>query len=157
MIREDVITDFGAVRKIVAEYKEQPGCLMPILQKTQEAYGYLPFELQNVIAEELDISVSEVYDVATFYSQFTLKKKGKYKIGVCMGTACYVKNSQGILDRLSKELNIPVGETTPDFKFTLEATRCLGCCGLAPVIMINDEVYGGLVPDDIPGILAKYE
>lgn len=156
MIKEGMITDFDAVKKIVADYKDQPGCMMPILQKTQEIYGYLPFEIQNVIAEELGVSLSEVYGVATFYSQFTLTKKGEYKIGVCLGTACYVKNSQGILDRLSQELNIPVGTTTEDYKFTLEATRCLGCCGLAPVMMINDDVYGGLVPDDIPKILEKY-
>ena len=156
MIKEGMITDFDAVKKIVADYKDQPGCMMPILQKTQEIYGYLPFEIQNVIAEELGVSLSEVYGVATFYSQFTLTKKGEYKIGVCLGTACYVKNSQGILDRLSQDLNIPVGTTTEDYKFTLEATRCLGCCGLAPVMMINDDVYGGLVPDDIPKILEKY-
>ena len=156
MIKEGMITDFDAVKKIVADYKDQPGCMMPILQKAQEIYGYLPFEIQNVIAEELGVSLSEVYGVATFYSQFTLTKKGEYKIGVCLGTACYVKNSQGILDRLSQELNIPVGTTTEDYKFTLEATRCLGCCGLAPVMMINDDVYGGLVPDDIPKILEKY-
>ncbi len=156
MIKEGMITDFDAVKKIVADYKDQPGCMMPILQKTQEIYGYLPFEIQNVIAEELGVSLSEVYGVATFYSQFTLTKKGEYKIGVCLGTACYVKNSQGILDKLSQELNIPVGTTTEDYKFTLEATRCLGCCGLAPVMMINDDVYGGLVPDDIPKILEKY-
>ena len=92
MIKEGMITDFDAVKKIVADYKDQPGCMMPILQKTQEIYGYLPFEIQNVIAEELGVSLSEVYGVATFYSQFTLTKKGEYKIGVCLGTACYVKN-----------------------------------------------------------------
>ncbi len=156
MIKEDVITNFDAVKQIIAEYKDQPGCLMPILQKTQEAYGFLPFEIQNVIAEGLDISLSEVYDVATFYSQFTLTKKGKYSVKVCMGTACYVKNSQGILDKLSEILNVPIGGTTPDYRFTLEATRCLGCCGLAPVIMINDDVYGGLIPDDLAAIIDKY-
>jgi len=156
MIKQDVITNFDAVKQIVADFKEQPGCLMPILQKTQEVYGYLPFEIQNVIAEELDISISEVYDVATFYSQFTLTKKGKNTIKVCMGTACYVKNSQGILDKLSEVLGIPVGSTTEDANFTLESTRCLGCCGLAPVIMINDDVFGGLTPDDIPGIIEKF-
>ena len=150
------ISDLTALKKIVAEHKNEPGCLMPILQETQEEYGYLPFELQNAIAEELGISVSEVYGVATFYSQFTLTKKGDNLISVCMGTACYVKNAKSVLERLAKELNIEVGTTTEDSKFTLEATRCLGCCGLAPVIKINEEIYGGLVPEDVPGIIARY-
>jgi len=150
------VTNLEVVKDIVKKYKDVPGNLMPILQETQEAYGYLPFEIQEAVADELGIPMSEVYGVATFYSQFTLKQKGKFKIGVCMGTACYVKNAQLVLDKLTEVLNVPVGETTEDFKFTLDATRCLGCCGLAPVMMINDDVYGGLVPDDIPGIIAKY-
>ncbi|MBO4836576.1 MAG: NAD(P)H-dependent oxidoreductase subunit E, partial [Clostridia bacterium] len=104
----------------------------------------------------LGVTLSEVYGVATFYSQFKLKPTGKYVISVCLGTACYVKGSQKILDRLSEELRIPVGDTTEDGLFTLQATRCLGACGLAPVMTINEEVYGRLVPDDIPDIIAKY-
>lgn len=150
------IENLDVVREIVQKHKNEPGCLMPILQETQAAYGYLPEIIQHEIADGLGIPTSEVYGVATFYSQFTLVKKGTYKIGVCLGTACYVKNSKAVLDRIAEELNVEVGKTTSDFKFTLEATRCLGCCGLAPVMMINDDVYGGLVPDDIPGILAKY-
>ena len=150
------INDLSVARQIARDNKDLPGCIMPILQKTQEKYGFLSFEIQQALAEELDVPVSELYGVATFYSQFSLERKGDYKIGVCLGTACYVKNSQNILDRLERELDLEVGQTTEDHKFTLEATRCLGCCGLAPVMMINDDVYGGLVPDDIPGILEKY-
>ena len=113
-------------------------------------------DVQKIIAEGLGVTLSEVYGVATFYSQFRLEPNGKYTISVCLGTACYVKGSQKVLDRLSEELHTPVGKTSPDGLFTLNATRCLGACGLAPVMTINDEVYGRLVPDDIPGILAKY-
>ena len=114
-------------------------------------------DVQKIIADGLGVTLSEVYGVATFYAQFKLKPNGKYLISVCLGTACYVKGSQKILDRLAEELNIPVGDTTDDGLFTLQATRCLGACGLAPVMTINEEVYGRLVPDDIPGILAKYK
>lgn len=141
---------------IINEYKQKQGPLMPVLNETQELFGYLPEEAQKKISEELNIPMAEIYGVATFYSRFTLKPRGKFTIGVCMGTACYVKDSQVILDRLKKELNIEAGDTTEDGKFTLEATRCLGCCGLAPVIMINDDVYGKLVSEDIPDILSKY-
>jgi len=130
---------------------------MPILQKAQEIFGYLPIELQNHIAEALEIPLTDIYGVATFYSQFSLTPKGEYQVGVCMGTACYVRGAQKILDEFAKILDVKVGETTVDGKFTLEATRCLGACGLAPVIMINDEVYGRLIPDDVPGIIGKYK
>ena len=129
---------------------------MAVMQKAQDRFGYLPIEVQNFIAEGLGVPLSDVYGVATFYAQFSLEPKGEYAIGVCMGTACYVKGSQKVLDALCKELDVPVGKTTPDGKFTLEATRCLGACGLAPVMMINDDVYGRLTEDDIPGIIAKY-
>ncbi|MGE5633108.1 MAG: NADH-quinone oxidoreductase subunit NuoE [Caulobacteraceae bacterium] len=142
---------------ILIEHKDRQGALMPVLHETQELFGYIPEEAQKRISEVLNIPLAEIYGVATFYSRFTLKPRGKNTIGVCLGTACYVKNAQGVLDRLKEELKIEPGETTEDGKFTLEATRCLGCCGLAPVIMINEEVYGKLVPDDIPEILKKYE
>jgi NADH:ubiquinone oxidoreductase subunit E len=129
---------------------------MGILQETQEKYGYLPLELQSTIADELQIPLTEVYGVATFYSQFTLKPKGKYKIGVCLGTACYVRGSQDILDKVNDQLGIATGETTEDGKFSVDATRCVGACGLAPVMMINEEVFGRLVPGDVADILAKY-
>ena len=138
------------------KYKGTDGFMMPVLQQAQDIYGYLPYEVQLMISEEMGVSLAEVYGVATFYTQFNLSPKGKYQIGVCLGTACYVKNAGGVLDRLKIELGIDDGGCTPDGIFSLDATRCLGCCGLAPVMMINDDVFGRLVPDDIPGILAKY-
>ena len=148
---------FAELQMVIEEYKGQEGPLMPILHKAQEIYGYLPLEVQNYIAEQLGIPITDIYGVATFYSQFTLKPKGKYKIGICMGTACYVKGAQKVLDKLQEVLNIKVGDSTDDGKFTLEATRCLGACGLAPVMVINDQVYGRLPPNDIEGIIAKYK
>src|SRR5690554_3270768 len=145
------------LQEIIEKHKGEKGALIPVLHEAQEVYGYLPLEVQQLIADGLNIPLSEVYGVATFYSQFTLKPKGKYEIGVCLGTACYVKGSQLIIDRLCKELDIEVGETTEDGLFTLVATRCLGCCGLAPVLMINDDVYGRLVEEDVPKILDKYK
>jgi len=144
------------LRQIISELKDEPGSLMPILQKAQEIYGYLPIEVQKIIALELGKSLEEVYGVATFYSQFSLNPKGKYKISVCLGTACYVKGSGDIFNRLSEKLGIKGGECTPDGKFSLEACRCIGACGLAPVLTINDEVYGKLAVDDVDGIIAKY-
>jgi NADH:ubiquinone oxidoreductase subunit E len=129
---------------------------MPVLHETQELFGYIPEEAQKRISEVLNIPMAEIYGVATFYSRFTLNPRGQNTISVCLGTACYVKNSQGVLDKLKEELNLKEGETSKDGKFTLEATRCLGCCGLAPVMMINEEVFGKLVPEDIPEILKKY-
>lgn len=147
---------FAELQRTIDEYKDEEGPLMPIMHKAQELFGYLPIEVQEYIAEALDIPLSDIYGVATFYSQFTLKPQGKYTVGVCMGTACYVKGSQAILDELSKEIGVKPGETTDDYNFTLEATRCLGACGLAPVIMINDDVYGRLTPSDIKEIVDKY-
>jgi len=140
----------------IAQQKKKKGPLMPVMQKAQDLYGALTIDVQELIAEELDIPMSDVYGVATFYSQFALEPKGEHVIGVCMGTACYVKNVEKILDKLAEELDIEPGQTTPDGKFTLEPTRCLGCCGLAPVIMIDDQVYGRLTPADVPGILKNY-
>ncbi|NLN42590.1 MAG: NADH-quinone oxidoreductase subunit NuoE [Clostridiales bacterium] len=148
---------FEALQKEIDQWKGKEGPLMPVLHKAQEIFGCLSLDVQKYISKELDIPVSDIYGVATFYSQFTLKPKGKYKIGVCMGTACYVKGSQAILDELVKELDMKVGDTTDDGLFTLEATRCLGACGLAPIIMINDDVYGRLKPEDIKEIVAKYK
>lgn len=148
---------FEALQKVIDEYKGKEGPLMPVLHHAQEIFGCLSLDVQKYIAEQLDIPVSDIYGVATFYSQFTLKPKGKYRIGVCLGTACYVKGSQKVLDEIAKNLGIEVGDTTEDGKFTLDATSCLGACGLAPVIMINDDVYGRLVPEDVKGILEKYK
>ena len=152
----DMKDKYEQLNQVIAELKDQPGALMPVLQRAQGIFGCVPMDVQKIIAEGLGVTLSEVYGVATFYSQFRLEPNGKYTISVCLGTACYVKGSQKVLDRLSEELQTPVGKTSPDGLFTLNATRCLGACGLAPVMTINNEVYGRLVPDDIPGILAKY-
>jgi len=130
---------------------------MPVLQAAQEIFGYLPEEVQIMIAEGLDIPLSEIYGVATFYAQFTLNPKGKYQVSLCMGTACYVKGSADVLAAIEKKLGIKTGAITPDGKFSLDACRCIGACGLAPVMMINEDVYGRLTPDQIGGILDKYK
>ena len=147
---------YAALDEAIARHKGEPGALMPVLQEAQNIFGYVPKDVQQLIADGLGTTLAEVYGVATFYAQFSLEPKGQYVVGVCLGTACYVKGSQKVLDKLAEELDIPVGRTTPDGLFTLNATRCLGACGLAPVMMINDEVYGRLTPDMIPGIIAKY-
>ncbi len=141
----------------IEEHKNVDGPLMPIMQKAQELFGYLSLETQELIADSLGIPMTEVYGVATFYAQFSLKPKGEYIISVCTGTACYVKGAQAVLDKVIEILGIGVGETTPDGKFTIQDTRCLGCCGLAPVMTVNEDVYGRLTPADIKDILAKYQ
>ncbi|MBE6934964.1 MAG: NADH-quinone oxidoreductase subunit NuoE [Ruminococcaceae bacterium] len=140
----------------IAAHKDQQGALMPILQKAQEIYGYLPIEVQTMIAEGTGIPMEKIYGVATFYAQFTLQPKGKYRISVCLGTACYVKGSRQLFDKLSEILGIGEGGCTPDGKFSLDSCRCVGACGLAPVMMINEDVYGRIGPDDVAGILEKY-
>jgi NADP-reducing hydrogenase subunit HndA len=146
----------AALRRGVAELKNEKGALMPILQKAQDIYGYLPYEVQKIISDEMNIPIEKIYGVVTFYSQFSLYPKGKYKISVCLGTACYVKGSGSVFDKLVEKLGIEGGECTADGKFSLEACRCVGACGLAPVMTINDDVYGRLTPDQIDGILSKY-
>ena len=141
----------------IEQLKDDKGCLMPIMQKAQDIYGYLPIEVQTMIADELGIPLEKVYGVSTFYSQFSLFPKGKYKISVCLGTACYVKGSGDIYNKLMEKLGIVGGECTPDGKFSLDACRCIGACGLAPVMTVNDDVYGRLTVDDIDGILEKYK
>ena len=130
---------------------------MQVLQLAQGIYGYLPIEVQKMVADGLGVPLSEVYGVATFYAQFTLFPKGKNQISVCLGTACYVKGSGKIHERLEKALGIKSGECTPDGKFSLDACRCIGACGLAPVLTVNGDVYGRLTEDDVDGILAKYQ
>ena len=142
---------------VIAKLKGTPGALMPVLQQAQEIYGYLPIEVQKMIALKMDVSIEEVYGVSTFYSQFVLNPKGEISIAVCLGTACYVKGSGDILNKITQILGLPAGSTTPDGKYSLEATRCIGACGLAPVLTINNEVYGRLTPADMEGILAKYK
>ena len=153
----DMKEKYALLDQAIAELKDQPGALMPVLQRAQNIFGCVSLDVQKHVAEGLGTTLSEVYGVATFYSQFSLAPSGKYVISVCLGTACYVKGSQKILDRLCEELGIGVGGTTADGLFTIQPTRCLGACGLAPVMTVNDEVYGRLVPDDVPGILAKYK
>ena len=145
------------LRAIIAELKDERGSLMPIMQKAQDIYGYLPIEVQTIIADELHIPLEKVYGVATFYAQFALYPKGKYKISVCLGTACYVKGSGDIYNKLQEILGIGGDECTPDRKFSLTACRCIGACGLAPVLTVNDEVYGRLGVDDVAGIIEKYK
>ena len=136
--------------------KEMPGVAMPALQHAQEIYGYLPIEVQRIVAEKLDKPLAEIYGIATFYSMFTLCPKGEFKISVCLGTACYVKGSGKVFEKIEQSLGITSGECTQDGKFSLDACRCIGACGLAPVMTINDEVYGRVTPEEIAGILAKY-
>lgn len=142
--------------KVIAEKKDVQGALMPIMQKAQEIYGYLPIEVQTIISDEMNIPLEKVYGVATFYSQFALYPKGKYQISVCLGTACYVKGSGDIFNKLQEKLGIKSGECTSDGKFSLDACRCIGACGLAPVMTVNDDVYGRLTVDEIDEILNKY-
>lgn len=143
--------------EIISKYKEQAGSLIPVLHKAQGIFGYLPEEVQTYIAEGLNIPLSEVYGVVSFYSLFTTSPRGKYVINVCLGTACYVKGSGRIMDNLKKELDIEIGETTSDGLFTLEGCRCIGACGLAPVLTVNDQVHGRLTEDDVPRLLRLYK
>ena len=144
------------LNKILKSLKNVPGALMPALQQAQEIYGYLPMEVQETIADKLGLSLAEVYGVATFYSQFTLVPKGKVQIGVCLGTACYVKGSGDVYAELQKLLGVESG-ITEDLIYSLDATRCIGCCGLAPVMTINGDVYGKITKDQVAGLLAKYK
>lgn len=146
----------AALKKVIADLKDTEGALMPILQHAQGIYGYLPIEVQTMISDEMGVPLEKIYGVSTFYSQFALQPKGQYRISVCLGTACYVKGSGDIFKKLEEILGITNGECTADGKFSLDSCRCVGACGLAPVMMINDEVYGRLTVDDIPEILAKY-
>lgn len=142
---------------VIDANKHDKSRLMAVMQKAQDIYGYLPIEVQEMIAEGMDVPLEKVYGVATFYAQFSLSPKGKYNISVCMGTACYVKGAQTLLDALTEKLGIGIDECTPDGKFSLTACRCIGACGLGPVLTVNEEVYGKLTADDIDGILAKYK
>lgn len=140
----------------IEKHKDTRGALIPVLHEAQDIYGYLPIEVQKMVSEGINVSLAEVYGVVTFYTQFTTEPKGEFNIAVCLGTACYVKGSGDIIDRIKTRLGLDVGACSPDGKFSLEATRCIGACGLAPVMTVNDDVYGRLVLDDIDGILDKY-
>ena len=141
---------------VIAKYKDDKSRLMAVMQEAQGIYGYLPIEVQNMIAEGMDVPLEKIYGVSTFYAQFSLTPKGENHISVCLGTACYVKGAGDLYDRLQQILSIGGDECTPDRKFSLTACRCIGACGLAPVLTVNEEVYGRLVVDDIDGIVEKY-
>lgn len=145
------------VDEIIDRYRDKPGCLIPVLEECQETVGYLPVELQEYISIGLNIPGSTIYGVVTFYSFFSMVPKGRNTIKVCLGTACYVRGTKDIMKRLTGEFKLEVGQTTEDRRFSLEAVRCLGACGLAPVVVVNEDTYGGVRPDKIPDILNKYE
>lgn len=145
------------LQDIIAANKSDPSRLMGVMQQAQDIYGYLPIEVQQIIADGMGVPLEKVYGVATFYAQFALSPKGQYDISVCLGTACYVKGSGDIFNKLSELLGIGADECSADGKFSLTACRCIGACGLAPVMTVNEEVYGRLTVDDVPGILAKYQ
>ncbi|MBR2021387.1 MAG: NAD(P)H-dependent oxidoreductase subunit E [Clostridia bacterium] len=153
---KDTAEKAAKLAEIIATHKDQPGALIPILQKAQEVYGYLPIEVQTRIADGLDISLEKVYEVVTFYAQFALNPKGEYNFSVCLGTACYVKGAGDLFNKLKQILGIEDGGCTPDGKFSLTSCRCVGACGLAPVLLVNSDVYGRLLPDDVKGIIEKY-
>ena len=144
------------LQKVIDANKHDKSKLMGVMHEAQNIYGYLPIEVQTMIAEGMDVPLEKVYGVSTFYAQFSLTPKGEYHISVCLGTACYVKGSGDIYDKLQEVLHIAGDECTADRKFSLTACRCIGACGLAPVLTVNEEVYGRLTKDDVPGIIAKY-
>ena len=141
---------------VIEKHAGEKGAMMPILQEAQEIYGYLPIEVQKIVAEKTGVSLEEIFGIVSFYAQFKLNPDGQYAIAVCIGTACYVKGSGEIIDAIAKKLNVSVGSTSPDGKYSVEATRCIGACGLAPVLTVNGEVYGRLKVEDVDSILAKY-
>jgi NADH-quinone oxidoreductase subunit E/NADP-reducing hydrogenase subunit HndA len=145
------------IKEICKKFNNDSGELINVLHQTQDYIGYLPAEVQELIAKELNMPIAQVYGVVSFYSFFTMTPKGEYPISVCMGTACYVRGAEKVLDEFKRILNINVGETTPDGKFSLTALRCVGACGLAPVITVGEEVHGRLSPEDVQGIVDKYK
>lgn len=147
---------FKELDKTIAQWKDVPGGILPIMQAAQAKIGCVDEEVQNYISEATHVPVTTIYGIATFYSLFTLEPSGKHTINICLGTACYVRGAQQVLDKLQAELGVEVGRTTADGLFTLNAMRCIGCCGLAPAMMIDHDVYGKCTPDKIPEILAKY-
>ena len=148
---------YQKIDAIIDRYKDKPGSLIPVLQQAQEVCGYLPHIVQRYIAKGMRMSPSVVFGVATFYSFFTLVPRGRHVIRVCLGTACYVKRSEEILDKIKDELDLEVGEITRDKKYSLEAVRCLGACGLAPVVVIGPDTYGDVAATKVMDIIKKYE
>ncbi|MCK9163564.1 MAG: NADH-quinone oxidoreductase subunit NuoE [Bacteroidales bacterium] len=144
------------IKEICASFGNKPSEAINVLHKVQGEFGYLPAEVQEVIAQEIHVSAAHLYGIVTFYSFFTMTPKGEHPISVCMGTACYVRGAEKVLDEFKRELKIAVGETTPDGKFSLNCLRCVGACGLAPVVLIGDKVYGRLTPDGVKDIINEY-
>jgi len=148
--------DLNTIKEICKSFDNKPGELINVLHKTQEKFGYLPAELQEVVAKELNMSVAKVYGVVTFYSFFTMIPKGKHPISICTGTACYVRGADNVLQEFKRQLEIEVGETTDDGKFSLSCLRCVGACGLAPVVLVGDKTYGRVSPEGVKEILEEY-
>ncbi|MBR5508071.1 MAG: NAD(P)H-dependent oxidoreductase subunit E [Clostridia bacterium] len=153
---KDTAEQSAKLQEVIAKYKGTQGALIPVLHEAQGIYGYLPYEVQQRISEGLGVTMAEIYGFVTFYTQFSIYPKGEYNIAVCLGTACYVKGSGDIIDKIKERLGIDVGKCTDDGKFSLDATRCIGACGLAPVLTVNDDVYGRITVDDVDDILSKY-
>lgn len=149
--------DIDKIQEICKSFGNRPGELINVLHKVQGEFGYLPAEIQEVVAGALNVSLAKVYGVVTFYSFFTMIPKGRHPISICTGTACYVRGAEKVLDEFKKELGIKVGESTPDGKFSLTCLRCVGACGLAPVVLVGEKTYGRLAPDDVKTILKEYE
>ena len=142
--------------EVIERHPKNRSAVMPVMQEAQRIFGYLPLEVQAVIAEKLGLPIGTVYGISTFYSQFSLNPKGKHVVSVCMGTACYVKNAGHVLEKIVAILGIEHGQCTEDGMFSIDECRCIGACGLAPVMMVDKDVYGRITPDDVDGILDKY-
>jgi NADH-quinone oxidoreductase subunit E/NADP-reducing hydrogenase subunit HndA len=149
--------DVAKIKEICASFNNDPQELINVLHKCQEHFGYLPAEVQEVVSIELVVPVAKIYGVVTFYSFFTMTPKGRHPISICMGTACYVRGAEKVLDEFRKELGLQVGQTTNDGKFSLSSLRCVGACGLAPVVLVGDKTYGRVAPDDVKNIIKEYE
>lgn len=149
--------DVDKIKEIAKAHNNDPEELINVLHATQDHFGYLPAEIQEIVAEEMNVSVAKVYGVVTFYSFFTMTPKGRYPISICTGTACYVRGAETVLDEFKRQLNIEVGETSKDGKFSINCLRCVGACGLAPVVMVGDKTYGRVSPDGVKDIIAEYE
>ena len=149
--------DLRQLREVCKSFNNEAGELINVLHKAQGIFGYLPAEVQEAVAQELNVSVAKVYGVVTFYSFFTMVPRGKYPISVCTGTACYVRGAEKVLDEFKRILKVPVGEATPDGKFSIAGLRCVGACGLAPVVLVGDKTYGRVAPDGVKEILKEYD
>ena len=149
--------DVEFIKEVCTSFKNDPQELINVLHSCQEHFGYLPAEVQEVVSDHLNVPVARIYGVVTFYSFFSMTPKGKHPISICMGTACYVRGGEKVLDEFRKELGIQVGQITKDNKFSLSSLRCVGACGLAPVVLVGDKTYGRVAPDDVKNILKEYE